>query len=67
MKLYVWYAPNSLEDYGSGIAFAYAETKEQAMDEILSSDSNDRLMDDLLTNEPTVYTNAIGFAIRGSS
>lgn len=78
-KMFVWFGLDSMSDYGSGLAFAYAQTKEQAINSILEEQYfveqytieqrlDSYLYRELSSSEPFVFDNVVsGFAIRGST
>jgi hypothetical protein len=65
LKLYVW--EEVLCDYTCGIAFALAETKEEALELIDKSREWGKPSDELKNIEPKVYatTEKIAYAISG--
>ena len=78
-KMFVWLGLDSMREYSSGLAFGYAQTKEQAINAILIEQYpigqytieqrlDSYLFRELSSSEPFVFDNIVsGFAIRGST
>jgi hypothetical protein len=71
LKLFVW--EDVLTDYTPGIAFALAETKEEAINLIIEKHQVDHkyfpdvFYKELLENEPDIYHSKCGFYLDGGA
>jgi hypothetical protein len=71
MKVFLWPRVDALAEYTAGLAFAHANTKEEAITEITGERGhdryNDQLRDELERKEPEVYDGPMGYTQMGSA
>jgi len=65
----VWPEVNALADWSPGLAFAHANTKEEAIDQIVGERGKgwDRLRQELEGREPQIFDGPMGYTKIGSA
>jgi hypothetical protein len=68
VRLYYWDTVEALADHAPGIAFAFADSKEQAVELVMDAFGEySKLRLELTGTEPTVYEGPHGFYVMGSA